>query len=86
MSVPLTRIGKGFRHLWHFNVNTRGVPEILCSFEPFCRLTRLMESNRVRRIMRVQSGVWLDYDLGAVTVLVIGLCIVALVAVVALSI
>jgi ABC-type phosphate/phosphonate transport system permease subunit len=36
--------------------------------------------------MRVQSGVWLDYDPGAVTVLVIGLCIVALAAVVALSI
>jgi hypothetical protein len=36
--------------------------------------------------MRVQSGPWLDYDPGAVAVLVIGMCIVALVAMAALSI
>jgi hypothetical protein len=36
--------------------------------------------------MRVQSGLWLDYDPGAVAVLVIGMCIVALVALVALSV
>jgi hypothetical protein len=36
--------------------------------------------------MRVESGLWLDYDHGAVAVLVIGMCIVALVAVVALSV
>jgi hypothetical protein len=36
--------------------------------------------------MRVQSGLWLDYDPGAVAVLVIGICIVALVALVTLSI
>jgi hypothetical protein len=36
--------------------------------------------------MRVQSAFWLDYDPGAVAVLVIGICIAALVALVALSI
>jgi hypothetical protein len=55
VSSPQLESEKGFRHLWHFNVNTRGVPEILCSFEPFCRLTRLNgveqgEGNHARTI------------------------------------
>ena len=36
--------------------------------------------------MRVRSGLWLDYDPGAIAVLMTGMCIVALVAVGALSI